>query len=80
MNADSYIQAWYYHVVDKAFEEAGGTTLSIRGNENAKTYWSSTYYSDFDTGLAQVFKNNTTDGNHSLGVYDKVLIRAFIHY
>lgn len=80
VNADSYIEAWYYHVVDKAFEEAGGTTLSVRGNENGKTYWSSTYYSDFDTGLAQVFKNNTTDGNHSIGTYDKVLIRAFIHY
>lgn len=81
VNAASSILGWYYHVVNKAFEDAGGTTIAnMDPNVRTKVYWSSTYYKDFNTGIAHIFNNSSTDGNHSLGDNDKAYVRAFIHY
>ena len=68
-------------MVNKAFEDAGGTTIAnMDPNVRIKVYWSSTYYKDFNTGIAHIFNNSSTDGNHSLGDNDKAYVRAFIHY
>ena len=81
VNAESSPVPWYYHIVDKAFIDAGGTTVSVtEPNVNVKAYWSSTYYIDFNTGILNIHKNNYIDGNHSISDKDKLYIRAFIHY
>lgn len=83
VNAASSVLPWYYHVIDKAFTDAGGTTVSIDPNTSSnapRKYWSATYYRDFNTGLLHIFKNGRTDGNHSLSDRDLALVRAFIHY
>ena len=81
VNAASSGVAWYYHIVDKAFIDAGGTTVCVKDtNVKVKAYWSSTHYKDFDTGILNIFSNNYIDGNHSLSDKDQLYIRAFIHY
>lgn len=83
VNANSSIEGWYFHVLNKAFADAGGTTLSVAvtdPTQNVKAYWSATYYKDYNTGCFNIFKNNWTDGNHSLNEATKLYIRAFIHY
>ena len=79
VNAYSSYRAWYYHVVNKAFADAGGSS-PIPSTSNLKDYWSSTYYSDFNTGIARAFNNGYTDGTRSIHINEKVYIRAFIHY
>ena len=77
------MEGWYFHVLNKAFADAGGTTLSVAvtdPTQNVKAYWSATYYKDFNTGCLNIFKNNWTDGNHALNEAAKLYIRAFIHY
>lgn len=81
VNAASSVARWYYHVVNKAFVDAGGTTIfNTDPNINTRNYWSSTYYHDFNVGLAQSFNNGFTDGNHSLNEKSLAYVRAFIHY
>lgn len=83
VNANSCGQGWYIHVVNKAFSDAGGTTVNITDPDpsvTVKAYWSSTYYRDFNTGILNIFKNGYTDGNHSTSDNAKNYIRAFIHY
>ena len=81
VNAASSGVPWYYHIVDKAFIDAGGTTVSVTDpNVKVKAYWSSTYYRDFNTGILNIFPTNYIDGNHSLYDIDEHYIRAFIHY
>ena len=79
VNAYSSYRAWYYHVVNKAFADAGGSS-PIPSTSNLKDYWSSTYYSDFNTGIARAFNTGYTDGTRSIQIKEKVYIRAFIHY
>jgi len=81
VNAASAMAHCYYHVVNKAFTDVGGTSLfSTSSSVDLRKFWSATYYRDFNTGVIHIFKDGSTDGSNSLGDKDVALVRAFIHY
>ena len=81
VNAASAMAHCYYHVVNKAFTDVGGTSLfSTSSSIDLRKFWSATYYRDFNTGVIHIFKDGSTDGSNSLSDKDVALVRAFIHY
>ena len=81
VNVNSPWRPWYYRLIDKAFEDAGGTSIAkMAPSVNKREYWSSTYYRDFEIGIGVIYDSSNTDGNHVLNGQGMLYVRPYIHY